>query len=248
MQDKTAMVRSLAENLLISLISKGLITRNVFEKSTRDLATAVKRTLQPSLDRMVAAFSPSNVQKANMPPPPPMMEKGVSLREEKTSASNPATTLQKAHSLPIAFDEATVATQSSGGQSRWFLKKTTKIKRLEEFYKSNWPVPPEDVGDAEFQALRNAWESLIAPELANIIFAPNLLSSTANKNQDIFVPAMTALTEQLDGPFAILHTDLMLRYAAYVLCLREASNGLLKVLQFVFDIFGVFVKASQHYG
>lgn len=235
------MVRSLAEYLLVNLISRGLVTKAVFEKSTRDLPNAVKRTLQPSLDRMVAAFNPA--QRGNVLSQLAGNEKAA-IREEKGSG-NPGL-LQKAPSQYFS-DDATVATQGSVSQSRWSLKKTTKIKRLEEFYKSNWPVAPEDVTDAEFITLKSIWENLISPDLANIIFASNLVSSGPNKNQDMFVPAMTALTEQLDGPYALLHTDLLLRYAAYVLCLRETSNGLLKVLQLIFDVLGVFIKASQHF-
>jgi cytoskeleton-associated protein 5 len=56
MQDKTANVRLSAEQLLTILMSKSLVSRAVLDKATRDLPTATKRTLQPAIDRMMAAF------------------------------------------------------------------------------------------------------------------------------------------------------------------------------------------------
>ena len=50
------------------------------------------------------------------------------------------------------------------------LKKTSKAKRLDEFYRLNWPQPPEDPTDTEMAALRTVWEPLVAPELAALLF------------------------------------------------------------------------------
>lgn len=79
--------------------------------------------------------------------------------------------------------------------------------------------------------------------------------------------AMTELTAQLETPHIMGHTDLILRYCAYILCIRETStgkfellqllckirydclySGLLKLLQLIYDIFGLFHKASQSFG
>ena len=56
MQDKTAVVRSLAESLLGVLNSRALIPKQALDKATRDLAPAAKRTLMPSVERMIAAY------------------------------------------------------------------------------------------------------------------------------------------------------------------------------------------------
>lgn len=41
----------------VGLASKGNVTKGAIEKATRDLPTAVKRTLQASIDRMLLAVS-----------------------------------------------------------------------------------------------------------------------------------------------------------------------------------------------
>ena len=56
MQDKTAAVRSLAEQLLWVLTARALVSRQSVEKATRDLAPAAKRTVMPSVERMLAAY------------------------------------------------------------------------------------------------------------------------------------------------------------------------------------------------
>jgi len=52
------------------------------------------------------------------------------------------------------------------------LKKATtgKMRRLEEFYKLNWPQPPEVVGENEFILLKSTWEPLLTPDLAYLLF------------------------------------------------------------------------------
>jgi hypothetical protein len=56
MQDKTAVVRSLAENLLGVLTARALITKAALDKATRDLAPAAKRTLMPSIELMTKTW------------------------------------------------------------------------------------------------------------------------------------------------------------------------------------------------
>ena len=56
MQDKTAAVRSLAESLLGVLNSRALISKTALDKATRDLAPAAKRTLMPSVERMIGLY------------------------------------------------------------------------------------------------------------------------------------------------------------------------------------------------
>ena len=56
MQDKTAAVRSLAESLLGVLNARALISKTALDKATRDLAPAAKRTLMPSVERMISLY------------------------------------------------------------------------------------------------------------------------------------------------------------------------------------------------
>ena len=56
MQDKTAAVRSLAESLLGVLNARALISKTALDKATRDLAPAAKRTLMPSVERMIGLY------------------------------------------------------------------------------------------------------------------------------------------------------------------------------------------------
>ena len=75
----------------------------------------------------------------------------------------------------------------------------------------------------------------MSSDLAATIF-PSLKAGAA-VSQDAVLPALTELQQQLEGPCAMQHTDLILRYAGYCLGLRESSTGLLRVLQFLVSLF-----------
>jgi cytoskeleton-associated protein 5 len=57
MQDKTAIVRGLAEQFLGNLVSKELISRDQLDKATRSLAPAALRTLQAPIEKMIHKFN-----------------------------------------------------------------------------------------------------------------------------------------------------------------------------------------------
>lgn len=57
MQDKTAIVRGLAEQFLGNLVSKELISRDQLDKATRNLAPAALRTLQAPIEKMIQSFN-----------------------------------------------------------------------------------------------------------------------------------------------------------------------------------------------
>jgi hypothetical protein len=111
---------------------------------------------------------------------------------------------------------------------------TGKVRRLEEFYKLNWPQPPAEVGDNELNQLRVTWEPLLTPDLAYLLF-PSVKFSLLN--QDAFVPAINELSTQLECPYLMQHTDLILRWCCYILGLKESSAGLLRLLQLITDLF-----------
>ena len=56
-------------------------------------------------------------------------------------------------------------------------------------------------------------------------------------NQESFIPAINELSTQLECPYFMQHTDLILRWCSIVLCLRESSTGLLRLLQLINDVF-----------
>jgi hypothetical protein len=55
---------------------------------------------------------------------------------------------------PSAAPAAAGCSDSAG---QWVLKKTSKLKRCEDFYKTHWPQPPEEPGEVELSALRAVW-------------------------------------------------------------------------------------------
>jgi hypothetical protein len=55
LQDKAAMVRASAEQLLTTLLAHSLTTKSALDKATRDLPPATKRGMQACIDRMMAA-------------------------------------------------------------------------------------------------------------------------------------------------------------------------------------------------
>jgi hypothetical protein len=105
---------------------------------------------------------------------------------------------------------------------------------LDDFYKITWPQPPEEPGENELQALKPVWEPLISNELSALLFPTTKASFL---NQDSVVDTVTELTTQLSGPHALNHTDLLLRWCIYALCLRETSAGLIKILTLIHNIY-----------
>jgi hypothetical protein len=83
-----------------------------------------------------------------------------------------------------------------------------QTKRLDDFPRLNWPMPPEEVGDAECSALKTVWEPLITAEFAALVFDKKKLSL----GQDGCVGVVADLIAQLQGPYARQHSDLLLRY------------------------------------
>lgn len=83
-----------------------------------------------------------------------------------------------------------------------------QTKRLDDFPRLNWPMPPEEVGDAECSALKTAWEPLITAEFSALVFDKKKLSL----GQDGCVGVVADLIAQLQGPYARQHSDLLLRY------------------------------------
>jgi hypothetical protein len=55
LQDKAAVVRASAEQLLTTLLAHSLTTKSALDKATRDLPPATKRGMQACIDRMMAA-------------------------------------------------------------------------------------------------------------------------------------------------------------------------------------------------
>lgn len=265
MQDKTAAVRTQAESLLTHLVSKALVSRTSLEKATRDLPPALLRTLQGPIERMMsvygtkkgatsAALQPSTSVTASSEPLTETVSATTATSTEETSTSTGA---PAAESKPAAAPSGVRSshqsvlprlaqalgqpvppppTASSPSSEKWHLKKTNKTKRLEEFFKANWPQPPEEPGENELAALKSSWEHLMSADLATLLFPINKFGAP---NQDACLNAMSELTSQLEGPYALSHIDFILRWCCYTLCLRESATGMLKVCELITDIFSL---------
>ena len=269
MQDKTAAVRALAEQLLGLLVAKAAVSRQALEKATRDLAPAAKRTIMPSVDRMLAAYGSKKAGAVNVELPasaaaePPVSPSAAAAADAAAAAVVPAVK-QRVMSPPKARPAALTVTAAAiaiaavppappspspgdGAASMWGMKKTSKAKRLEEFSRLNWPQPPEEPGDTELAALRTTWEPLLSPDLAALLFPRGAGKFAQAPNQDGCLAGVGELIAMLQGgcPHAPQHSDLLLRYACYALCLRETAGGLLKVLALLVEVFAM-LKAHGH--
>lgn len=153
-----------------------------------------------------------------------------------------ATTADATHQQlsPVRSTGSTSSTSSvpmGSFNSELHLKKCpSKLKRVEEFHKMSWPQPPEEVAEAELSGLRSIWEPYVSPDLALLLFPVNKFGPP---NQDAIVPVLNELSLIIDGPISQWgeHSDLLLRYFCYCLCLRETSSGMMKVLELVIKLF-----------
>jgi hypothetical protein len=273
MQDKTASVRTLAELMLSHLMVKGLITKASLDKATRDLPVASKRTIQPSIDRMMASWGSQRSNATNethetsavieeeVPQTVAVSTNSSTTASKPRSSSNPrlannktGSVISRPSSAQTRAGTSALSTAESmdnqdfaaslGSDGEWLLRKTNKTKRLEEFSKVNWPQPPEEPGESEFSSLRVAWEPIMDAELAMLIFDQNKNNLF---NQDNIINPLTILSTQIEGPSSMWlpHSDVMIRYLSYCLCLRETAGGLVKILGFLNDLF-VKMQAEEY--
>lgn len=89
-----------------------------------------------------------------------------------------------------------------------FSQQQNQTKRLDDFPRLNWPMPPEEIGDPECSALKAAWEPLLTQDFALLVFDKKKLSL----GQDGCVGVVADLIAQLPGPYARQHSDFLLRY------------------------------------
>jgi hypothetical protein len=288
MQDKTATVRALAEQVVTALMAKGYVSKIALEKATRDLPPAVKRAIQPAVDRMMmiqgtlmqgkkgdvsASSDPDPLQRVghssstdathctsqsqflSLPLPPPTVTHSHSQSEGPPSNKDPTRLVRgvssqssdRGNKSPSHRSKSAgrVAPLAMGDEPEWYLKKTAtgKFRRLEEFYKLNWPQPPSaEPGLHEFTLLKATWDPLLEPGISSLIF-PHIgateRSGATLVNQDTFIPGMERMSAQLQCPYIVQHTDLILRWCGCVLGQKESSSGLLRLLQLIHDLFSV---------
>lgn len=243
LQDKMASVRTLGEGVLTSLISKGLINRLAIDKATRDLAPATKRALQAPLERMLASFGTKSLSATAGSTAEDEPRAAVAVVVEEVAAPVKSVLVKKAaavveHAAPVA----TAAEVVTEDDISFPLKKTNKNKRNDEFYKQNWPLPPEDIGEAEMATLRREWETQVNNGDMTLLLFPQ--SKFGASSQENYMGAATELLSMLQQPagspnssIALMHTDFILRWATYVLCVRETAQGTLKVLQVISAVF-----------
>ena len=236
LQDRTQSSRAAAEQLFCALLAKNYITRADAAKSFRDLAPATLRALQGTMDRIISTRCENAAPHAAPPPvttaPEPETKSTVSRpRSEATAASKILSSGRQQLVKPSASTEeaptARAHASSEAPSTSFPLKRSSKAKRMEDFYKQNWPQPPEDPGAAEMAALKSAWEGLLTPELFDVLFE-EVKGGLAN--QDSVLGPMAELMSLLKGDSVgatsglqygtavgetvIQHTDLILRWVS----------------------------------
>jgi len=123
-------------------------------------------------------------------------------------------------------------------------RKTSKAKRLEEFHKLNWPVPPAEPSSGEWSILQTTWTPLLSSDLASLLFpdhAKASASSGISQSMDSIVPALDILQQAMVAQRSTFfqHADLLLRWCGCVLCYRETPTGLFRLLTFIDSLFTV---------
>ena len=170
LQDKVAATRMLTEQLMTTMVTKGYLTRQAVEKSFRNLAPAVLRSLQAPKDRILACGSKNcddNSTTEAVVEPVKMAPKQLSRSMSKSAASSKAVAVTSA----TANSTTSEGDNGTASDNPFFpLKKTNKLKRLEDYYKTNWPQPPEEPSENERSALRTLWEPLLERPLFDILF------------------------------------------------------------------------------
>ena len=244
LQDKMAVVRTLAEQVLVALLSKSLISKRELERATQDLAPATKRSLQAPLDRMLLSYGTKRISAAavagtagsnNQSSVPVISESDpiaptAAVLETKQP---PVVTSVKAFSKPVSN-----VVEDSGHSSveAGALKKTNKAKRNEEFYKLTWPQPPEDIGENEIAVLKRDWEPYLSADMLTLLFPQCKFGAPSQELVTNGAGELINLLQQQPQQ-ALSHSDFILRWATYGLCLRETSVGLLKVIQLITAVF-----------
>jgi hypothetical protein len=259
LQDKIAGVRAGAEQTLLALGRRGLISVAVFDRATRDLPPASMRALKSTIAGVFDAINGVDESSGGGAGPTAFASastSGTSSGMESTSTtSSPApkaigsrmsTTSTRAGASPagdkkdrspcparpsLASKSAAAATLPTADTGP-ALKKTSKARRLEEFYKINWPQPPAEPSTNEFVSLKSVWEPLLNGEISEKLFPTRKTSiaSTLSMAMDEVSDGVAALQAQLSNPLFPQHLDLALRWMCCVLSFRETSGPLLKLL------------------
>ncbi len=148
MQDKIAGVRSSSEQFLTALMARGIVTRSMLEKATRDLPPAAKRSLQASIDRMNSAFgtkksngSDVSLIPSNASVPAAATGGSTSMTEptmKATTRNDPPSPKRPSTTSSLSATATSTSTAPSGASTvydGYAFKKTNKAKRYEEFNK-----------------------------------------------------------------------------------------------------------------
>jgi hypothetical protein len=147
--------------------------------------------------------------------------------------------------IEVPIEQEAMEEEEEEGDSRWFLKRTSKARRLENFFKLNWPQPPQTPGEHEYLQLKAVWEPLLTSDLAYLVFPKNQFKP---HSQDQFMPAFNELKSQMDCPYFDQHVDLILRWCSYILCAEEHMFGVVSLLGFISDIFSALRRDNQGEG
>jgi cytoskeleton-associated protein 5 len=171
MQDKTAVIRSAAEACLTSLAARRKVSRNSVESVVRDLPPAARRTLEGPVSRMFeglgggaaapAAEAPTPAAPAAAAPskaaPESKLVRGAKLGRSQSTITKvrPGASAREASSIrPPAEAKQEVSAASDSTALR---ANPNKQRRLDDFARANWPSPPEEPRNSEFDDLRDVW-------------------------------------------------------------------------------------------
>lgn len=240
MQDKTAATRSAAEACLSGLVARGKVSRNSVEAVVRDLPPAAKRTLEGPVSRMfegmgggasaatteAMAAAPTKAGAESKP------TRGAKLGRSQSAATKlrPGAPAREA-SAARQPAEAKLSASSTASDNEPFKSSGNKQRRQDDFARANWPTPPEEPRDIEFDALREAWTPLLSSSAASTFFPGR------SGNMELAVPGAMILRQQLANPVLVQHLDLIFRWLAIHLCERENVKALQALLETINDLF-----------
>jgi hypothetical protein len=118
------------------MVAKGYLSPQVVEKSFQGLAPAALRSLQAPKDRILNNSGRKSIDVEITEEPVKKVSRQPSRSLSKSSVNSSKTNSNNSSAVSTAAPTESV---SSSTNPYFPLRKTIKQKRLDDFYKSNWP-------------------------------------------------------------------------------------------------------------
>ena len=242
MNDKSATVRGLAEQLLgLTFSKKGCKMKDV-ESAMEKLSASAKRTTSATVQRIfeanpvekpaaekplpaaaaAAVESDATGATAAAPSEGPLEEPPSSVMPSPEKKRPPA---PKGHHHPPKSPSA----GGGGGGALALLVNRGKDRREKESWKTRWPVPPVDdpPGDKEAAKLQDDWAPCIARDKLGVFFPARTGSMDCGAEAlELIADAVTHGDDLFLG-----HLDLLFKWFTLRLCERESSATLARLLE-----------------